>query len=198
MILLPEKQYDIIYCDPPWSYPMQQHRGTNRPDTGSAKAHYSTMKLAEMKDINITSIADINCLLFMWTTGPHNEHAIELGNAWGFNYTTVGFVWHKIAHNPGNYTMSFCEFCLIFKKGSIPQPRGERNMEQFIPFKRGIHSAKPNEARRRIELMFPTQSKIELFARKIYQGWDAWGNEINLVDNPDQSDIKPVEQIKLF
>ena len=32
--------------------------------------------------------------------------------------------------------------------------------------------------RKRIELMFPTQNKIELFSRDITPGWDVWGNEV--------------------
>jgi N6-adenosine-specific RNA methylase IME4 len=26
--------------------------------------------------------------------------------------------------------------------------------------------------------MFPTQKKLEMFAREPYAGWDAWGNEV--------------------
>ena len=40
------------------------------------------------------------------------------------------------------------------------------------------HSAKPNEIRNRIFQMFPTQNKIELFAREKHEGWDVWGNEV--------------------
>ncbi|MDA8008981.1 MAG: MT-A70 family methyltransferase, partial [Alphaproteobacteria bacterium] len=42
---------------------------------------------------------------------------------------------------------------------------------------RGAHSAKPEEVRRRIEEMFPEQSRLELFARGRSPGWDAWGLE---------------------
>lgn len=42
----------------------------------------------------------------------------------------------------------------------------------------GEHSAKPEEVRTRIEQMFPTQRKLELFARKPSPGWDVWGNEV--------------------
>ena len=34
------------------------------------------------------------------------------------------------------------------------------------------------EVRARIEAMFPTQSKLELFARERVDGWSAWGNEV--------------------
>jgi N6-adenosine-specific RNA methylase IME4 len=67
---------------------------------------------------------------------------------------------------------------LIGKRGKIPQPRGARNIRQFVSEMRGEHSAKPEEVRTRIEQMFPTQRKLELFARKPSPGWDVWGNEV--------------------
>lgn len=114
----------------------------------------------------------------MWVTNPHLEQGIALGKAWGFEYKTVGFVWDKMLHNPGQYTLSYCELCLIFKKGRIPRPRGARNVKQLVRVKRKKHSEKPIEVLKNIELMFPTQEKIELFARKKQPGWDSWGLDI--------------------
>jgi N6-adenosine-specific RNA methylase IME4 len=114
----------------------------------------------------------------MWTSSPHLDQAIELMKAWGFKWATVGFVWDKQKVNPGFYTMSQVELCLIGKKGKIPQPRGARNIRQLVSIERGKHSAKPHEVRQRIELMFPTQNKIELFARDEVEGWDCHGNEV--------------------
>ena len=74
--------------------------------------------------------------------------------------------------------MSQCELCLVFKRGKIPQPRGARNIRQLVQMKRTRHSEKPDVVRKRIEEMFPHQCKIELFARKQTQGWDAWGLEV--------------------
>ena len=79
--------------------------------------------------------------------------------------------------NPGFYTMSQCELCLVFKRGKIPTPRGKRNVRQLVSAKRGPHSVKPDEVRLRIEAMFPSQRKIELFARKGVAGWEPWGLE---------------------
>jgi N6-adenosine-specific RNA methylase IME4 len=98
--------------------------------------------------------------------------------AWGFKYKTVAFVWEKQKTNPGNYTMSQCELCLVGKRGKIPGPRGTRNERQFISEMRTRHSTKPTEIRNRIVRMFPTQRKIELFARNTSEGWDVWGNEV--------------------
>ena len=81
-------------------------------------------------------------------------------------------------HNPGRYTLSQTEFVLAFKKGKFPQPRGARNIKQYVQSRRGIHSVKPLEVIDGITKMFPQQEKIELFARNYYTGWDNWGLEI--------------------
>ena len=167
------KKYDIIYTDPPWDY------GGNKSSSGSqAKNFYPTMTVKQMiKEIEIPA-AD-NALMFMWTSSPHLPEAIELGKAWGFDYSTIGFVWDKVNPNVGYYTMSQVELCLIFKKGKIPTPRGSRSVRQFLSEKKREHSRKPAEIRRRIEEMFPTQSKLEMFARTSTPGWDVMGNETN-------------------
>ena len=76
--------------------------------------------------------------------------------------------------NPGFYTMSQCELCLVGKRGKIPKPRGARNVRQLVDAPRGIHSAKPHEVRERIDLMFPAQRKLELFGRQRAIGWESW------------------------
>lgn len=85
-------------------------------------------------------------------------------------------------HYPGSYTMSQCELCLVFKRGRIPKPRGARNVRQFLSEERREHSQKPEEIRKRIEEMFPTQNKIELFARQNVEGWKCIGNDIDGMD----------------
>ena len=174
------KKYQIIYADPPWDYKGQkQHNGKGGKETGGAKTHYPTMKLPQLKELDVAKWADPEgCLLFMWATNPHLDQAIDLMKAWGFKWATVGFVWDKVRVNPGFYTMSQCELCLIGKMGKIPQPRGARNVRQYLKFPRERHSKKPSMVRYRIEKMLPTQNKIELFARERVVGWDAWGNEV--------------------
>jgi N6-adenosine-specific RNA methylase IME4 len=172
-------KFSIIYADPPWDYKGQkQHTGKAGKDSGGAISHYSTMKLNELKKLDVQSICEKDCLLFMWSSSPHLDQAIDLMRAWGFSWATVAFAWDKQKVNPGFYTMSQVELCLVGKTGKIPQPRGLRNVRQFVSELRGEHSAKPNEVRSRIEAMFPTQAKIELFARNSSPGWSSWGNEV--------------------
>lgn len=185
---LPDKKYDIVYADPPWDYggKLQFDKSSRSAENidldrnifiSSAVFKYPTLKLEQMVQIPIHQIVKDDCLLFMWTTSPHLVHAIELGNSWGFAYRTVAFVWDKMVHNPGKYTLSNCELCLVFKRGRIPTPRGARNIQQLIRVPRGKHSEKPTEVLHAIEKMFPTQTHIELFARKKFPGWDVWGLE---------------------
>ncbi|MFN9790690.1 MAG: MT-A70 family methyltransferase [Holosporales bacterium] len=189
---LPLKKYDIIYADPPWDYggKMQFDKSSKKSDEmdwkknifiSSANFKYPTLKSGELKKIPMLEIASDDCLLFMWVTNPHLAQGIELGEAWGFEYRTVAFIWDKMVHNPGKYTMSYCEMCLVFKRGKIPSPRGSRNEKQLIRSPRGEHSVKPKEIREAIERMFPSQSKIELFARDKAEDWDVWGLDVQEV-----------------
>jgi N6-adenosine-specific RNA methylase IME4 len=173
-------KYDIIYADPPWDYKGQkQHNGKGGRDTGGAIVHYPTLTLAQLKTLDVPSVCKDNCLLFMWSSSPHLDQAIELMKAWGFKWATVGFVWDKQKVNPGFYTMSQCELCLIGKRGKIPTNRGARNVRQFISEERGKHSAKPMEVQQRITEMFPNHTKLEMFSRSKVDGWDSFGNEVD-------------------
>ena len=189
---LPTQEYDVIYADPPWDYggKMQFDKSaTLDGNTGwsknifisSANFKYPTLTQQELKRIPIADIARPDCLLFLWVTSPHLANGIELGQAWGFEYKTVAFVWDKMIHNPGQYTLSYCELCLIFKKGRIPAPRGTRNEKQLVRSPRTKHSSKPVEVREAIERMFPGQRKIELFARDNPKTWDVWGLDVQEV-----------------
>ncbi len=191
---LPDEKFDIIYCDPPWDYggKMQFDKSSIKSENkdwkkgifiSAANFKYPTVKTKELKKIPIQKICADNCLLFMWVTNPHLAQGIELGQAWGFEYKTVGFVWDKCNHNPGQYTLSNCELCLIFKKGKIPTPRGARNVQQLVRVPRTKHSVKPIEVLHNIERMFPSQKKIELFARHKPEGWAVWGLDVRPVYN---------------
>jgi N6-adenosine-specific RNA methylase IME4 len=183
---LPKTKFDVIYADPPWHYNGKLQFDKTSKDQESLDLSrkifistpgfkYPTLKTEKLKQIPIQNIANDNCILFMWTSNPHLAQAIELGKAWGFEYRTVAFVWNKGVHNPGKYTLSYCELCLLFKRGKIPTPRGARNVKQIINVPRGKHSEKPKEVREGIEAMFPQQKRIELFAREKITKWNNWG-----------------------
>lgn len=213
---LPNKKFDIIYADPPWDYngKMQFDKSGKSVEEidlsknifiSSASFKYPTLKLDALMGIPVYEIAKDDCLLFMWATNPHLAQALELGKAWGFEYRTVAFVWDKMSHNPGQYTLSNCELCLVFKRGRIPRPRGARNIQQLVRSPRKEHSEKPAEVMQAIEKMFPTQERIELFARRETKGWSVWGldlimknNRDSLLDSPRRAQVLEETQKLLF
>ena len=176
----PPKKYQVIYADPPWHYGGKlQHEGHKGDYVGGCVKHYPCVPTPLLAELEVSRITEDDCLLFLWATNPHLNQAIALGQSWGFTYSTVAFVWDKQLHNPGRYTISQCELCLLFKQGKIPSPRGRRNVMQLVSERRSkTHSTKPKTVRDGIQAMFPFQPKIELFARTIVDGWDAWGLEL--------------------
>lgn len=174
-----DKRYSIILADPPWAYKGTQHAGANKNSTGGAFKHYATMTVDEMVEtIHPLKWAQSDCLLFMWATWPQLNQAVQLGERWGFRYVHTPFIWHKGRTNPGYYTLTQTEPVLCFKRGRIPSPRGSRKERQVVEAVRTRHSEKPDEVQHRIDRMFPNHEKLELFARRRFPGWDAWGLEV--------------------
>ena len=171
---IPSGKYDIIYADPPWRY-----GGRGGSKWKPASTYYNVMTFEELSKFDISRIAQKDSLLFMWVVSSAMLKCCEVAKQWGYKYITVAFVWHKRRANVGNYTMSGCELCLLFKRGKIPKNRCRNpGVKQFYEESVVKHSKKPDEFRKRIEDLFPTASRIELFARNTSDGWDAFGNEV--------------------
>lgn len=171
-----DKKYNIIYADPPWRY---QDRKCN----GACEFHYETMNLKDICKLPIKDIADKDCVLFLWTTYPMLQEAMELIAAWGFKYKTIGFQWVKqnksgngFFFGLGRWTRGNTECCLIAVKG---KPKRKNNsVGQLIVSPIQAHSQKPDEARKKIVDLMGDIPRIELFARQYAEGWDCWGNEV--------------------
>lgn len=175
-VKFPDKKYSVIYADPPWRY---SDRGCN----GNAESHYPTMKIQDLKNLPVNKIADKDCVLFLWATYPMLKEAIELIEAWGFKYKTIGFQWVKqnksgngFFFGLGRWTRGNTEPCLIAVNGK--PKRIDNSISQLVISPIGRHSAKPAEVRKRIVKLIGDVPRIELFAREKAEGWDAWGNEI--------------------
>ncbi len=176
---LPAKKYNVIYADPPWRY-------ENSPPEGGVDNQYTTMELDEIKRLPVNEIAAEDCLLFLWVTFPKLREGLEVIEAWGFQYKTLGFSWIKLNKKDrqpvfgiGYYAKSNAEVCLLGIRGNAHGLVKDNSVSSCILAPRGRHSAKPQEARYRIEKLVGNVPKIELFARESMPGWDSWGNEIS-------------------
>lgn len=125
---LKNKKYNIIYLDPAWYF--NSRNNTNTRFGGGITDKYPVMKLEEIKKINVPSLADENCALFMWattSTGDSNlAEKLQLFKHWGFRLVNIGFTWVKVNPNKmtpffgtGYYTKSNAEHCFLGIKGKM-------------------------------------------------------------------------------
>ncbi|GAG28560.1 unnamed protein product, partial [marine sediment metagenome] len=118
-------KYQIILADCPWDY-------RHKPPQGAVP--YPTLSLDELKKIPVHEIADKNCALFFWATPPLLRQALEVIEAWGFEYVTKAFTWVKTYRNGnivsglGYYTRGNDEACLLAKRGRIHRLKTATNI----------------------------------------------------------------------
>jgi N6-adenosine-specific RNA methylase IME4 len=176
---LPPGPYDLILADPPWSFvswgPKGNHRGADR--------HYRTMTTEAICALPIASAAADDAVLLLWSVWNRLPDALAVIAAWGFEYKTCAWVWVKRAANGdpsigmGYYTRANAEPCLLATKGK-PLPRYDRGIPNVLASQPFEHSQKPDGQYDRIERLFGKGTRrLELFARRRWPGWDAWGNE---------------------
>lgn len=100
--------------------------------------------------------------------------------AWGFDYVTM-ITWMKDKQGLGQYYRGITEHCLFgTTQDKLPYRMVDEKRAQGVTGfcePRREHSQKPDKMRNMIEKV-SYEPRIELFAREIFDGWDAWGNEI--------------------
>lgn len=189
---LPNKRYNIIYADPPWSY-------HDKGCSGNAAKHYPLMKDKDIGDLPIKELAADDCVLFMWTTYPKLQEALDVIKAWGFTYKTIGFQWIKQNKSGsgyffglGRWTRGNTEPCLIAVKGKPKRMSASVGQLVFAPLRE--HSRKPDVVRDKIVELCGDLPRIELFARTTPSGWDCWGNETDKFEakEPSEEDLDKI------
>ena len=155
------------------------------------------MRVDDICSLPVHDIAADNCVLFLWATYPMLKEALQVIEAWGFKYKSIGFQWIKQNRSGngyffglGRWTRGNTEPCLIAVKGKPKRVSNGVSQLIFAPLR--AHSQKPDIARDKIrELMGEEQSYIELFARSTTPGWDVWGNEVNKYNSESKREDKP-------
>lgn len=177
---LPDKKYNILYIDPPWIFNNKNTGGTMK---SGAENKYKVMSLDELKKMDINSICEDDCVLFMWWVGSQPQEALDLVNTWGFKLKTMtGFNWvkltklNKLHFGMGFWTRAGSECCLIATKGK-PKPI-KRNIRSVVKAYAGEHSKKPNIIADKIVELCGDLPRLEIFARDRKHGWDSWGLEV--------------------
>jgi len=175
-----EKKYHTIYADPPWQF--QNRTGKVAPEH-KRLSRYSTMTLAEIKQLPVADAADETCHLYLWIPNALLPDGLEVMRAWGFEYKT-NIIWEKIrkdgmpdGRGVGFYFRNVTEILLFGVKGSKARTLDAgRTQVNLIRSMKREHSRKPDEFVTLIEQCSPGPY-LELFARGNRAGWDMWGNQ---------------------
>ena len=189
------KKYKTIYADPPWN---EVGGGKN---VRGANKHYPLMKTKEICALPIQDIAEDNCHLYLWVTNNFIPDGLKVVESWGFRYVTM-ISWVKAEKvNPmltrlehtdlyklqqqglGQYFRGVTEQCIFAVKGSLPYKTKDGKRQQgktgLLAPRTKKHSQKPPEMREMIEKV-SYAPYVELFAREETNGWDIWGNEVEV------------------
>jgi N6-adenosine-specific RNA methylase IME4 len=190
--------YRVIMADPPWQYSNPRAlvgNGGRGIDGGRVKqmtqvdveSHYSTLSVAQISAIPVADLADsTGCMLFLWVTNPFlvDGSGPAVLKAWGFKPKSV-LTWAKTQSDDetpsmktGHWFRSASEHCLVGIRGKLQRPSTFPPLPTWQPHRRiGRHSAKPCVFHEYAEKAVPEGPWLELFARGVRDGWDAWGNQ---------------------
>ena len=163
-------------------------------DLRSPEAHYDCMSFEAICDLPVADWAARDSILLLWITDPLLPKGLELIEAWGFTYKTVGFYWAKLnkAASPhaysdrdfftgmGFWTRANPEQCLLATRGR--PKRIAKDVRRLVVAPRREHSRKPDEGYENIERL-ANGPYLELFARNNRENWDGWGDQAALFNS---------------
>ncbi len=183
----------MIVADPAWGFNdglVQMKKPVKR----SAASQYATMTPTAIAAIPVANLADPQgCMLALWVPGSMLAQGMYVMNAWGFHHKQI-FVWiklkkdHKKCVDPNDTTRvgmgrlfrQSHEIALIGTSGKSVYPLLKDHSQRSVAFDLSAgHSVKPPTLQKRLEAMFPTADKCELFARRQRNGWTCLGDAID-------------------
>jgi N6-adenosine-specific RNA methylase IME4 len=194
-------KYQVIICDPPWSFNDKLAK-MKAPTKRSAASQYDVMSLRDIKALDVMDLADpAGCVLALWVPGSFLEASVDVYRDWGFKLKQ-NYVWVKtkknlnmndgvipsrmLAFGMGRLFRQTHETALICTSGKSVYTSLEDHSQRSVCFAPNLgHSHKPQNLHQSLEAMFPEANKLEMFARRVTPGWTCVGKEI---DGKDISD----------
>ncbi|MBE9102791.1 MT-A70 family methyltransferase [Vacuolonema iberomarrocanum] len=184
----PQGSYNCIVIDPPWFYTLRKDDETHRN-----RIPYEPMTAEQIYSLPVPSLCPEG-VLWLWTTNNHIPEAVEAMSRWGFEIKTV-LTWVKVsktaqvAMGTGNWLRGATEHCFLAVRGEVKAFSSLQTLktETTVLFaERREHSRKPDEFYQIVETLFPGATRLEMFARQVRPGWDAWGDQTDYFDKQIQ------------
>lgn len=182
-----------IIADPPWGFEDSLKKMKNNVKR-SAISQYRTMTTAQVAALPVKNIVDPEgCVLALWVPGSMLQDGLDVAKAWGFKMKQI-FVWVKLKKDyksvsdwntstrvgMGRLFRQSHEIALICTSGKSVYKHLKNKGQRSVAFDLNAgHSIKPDQLHRRLELMFPTVERAELFARRTQVGWHTLGDGID-------------------
>ena len=188
----PQNKYQIILADPPW----KQSRGGKksvRSQSSGKPLVYPTLGLNEI-ETHLRLARDLsanNHIMFLWTIEKYLRQAEDILGKLSYKLH-ARMIWNKVTGIPAAFTIRFGhEYLLYAYYGKLlPVEKTQRGKWHSVLTEQvQKHSMKPEIAYQFIESVYPTTRKIELYARKQRDGWDALGDEIDGMDMRDSLEL---------
>lgn len=153
-------QYRVIYADP----------------------DYAGMTLEELSKLPVEAHTQPDAVLYCWSPVSRvlgHPGALEMVRSWGFTPKDQ-LVWDQVLPSPkAHYTNANHEVLIIATRGTC-FPEGTTLPDSVIAVRRdGDGMEKPAIFRQIIEKCYPTGPKLELFARRAWPGWTAFGSDVH-------------------
>ena len=160
------RDFGAILADPAWPHETYSAKGEGR----SAKRHYPTMSIEQIKALPLAADAARDCWLFLWCPCPSTDLLREVMNALGWEFSGLAFSWAKTtpraivtplsvtaaprAKSPwhmglGHTTRANVELCWLGRRGN-PRRIGQGVRELIVAPVRE-HSRKPDQVYELIE-----------------------------------------------
>jgi len=167
-------KYKTIVIDFPWSV-KNNLTNTKYYRTGKPMP-YKMMSDEEILNFPINNFVEEQGDLFLWTITSKIPFCFELLKKWGFKYMDF-IAWDKEIGVPVNGIYRRAEWIIYAYKKKMGINKSGKFIQTIIREKRGKHSSKPNSFYKIIKNN-TQEPRIDIFARKRHQGFDAWGDEV--------------------
>lgn len=177
-----DKRYDLILADPPWKQAKGGKKSV-RPISSGTELDYPVCSLEEIKE-HLRQATDLasgdNVILFLWTIDKYLFEAQQIAESLGYKLH-ARMIWNKVTGIPAAFTVRYGhEYLLYMYKGKLIPVATEERGKIHTVFTEQVqkHSQKPEISYEIIERLYPNLKKLEMYARKQRDGWDAFGNEL--------------------